>query len=242
MRWKKSPLGNPPALTATSLHLWRANLNLPTPQLQALERILSTDELIRARRFKFLKHQQHFIAARGMLRQLLGRYLQQAPTEILFHYNEHGKPQLTQTPSLHFSVSHSHDWVTYAIGLQPLLGVDIERIHDIAVTDIAQRFFSHTENQQLHHLALSEQRSAFFKLWTCKEAFIKAIGEGMTFPLQNFTIDILANPPHLVNIRDDATAAQSWTLQQFIPADDYIGAVAVKGAVTEWHWWQDDCH
>ena len=125
--WQATPACLPD-LTATAVHVWRANLHCNATQLLQLQRLLSPDEITRAQRFKFPRHQHRFIAARGMLRQLLARYLQQSAADIVFQYTPQGKPHLQANAAIYFNVSHSNDWALYAIGTHPLLGIDIEYI------------------------------------------------------------------------------------------------------------------
>lgn len=238
--WQTAPLILP-ALQVSTVHLWRANLDQANFPIS----LLSVDESHRASRFSFSIHQQRFAAARNILRCILARYLNQPPQSIAFQYNAYGKPGLTASrlaalPSpIYFNLSHSHQWAVYAIGLEEKIGVDVEYTHkELAALEIAQRFFSTNENQQLAQLPANQQLAAFFKLWTCKEAFIKAVGAGLSFPLQEFDVDILNKPPRLLSVRGDLKQAQPWSLRQFSLAADYAAALAVKTPIDAVEYWQ----
>ncbi len=177
--WQKTPAVFP-SLAANAIHVWRTPLNLSADKIHIAQSVLSPDEIERAVKFKFLMHQQKFIVARGTLRYLLGQYLAQSPESIVFQYTDKGKPYIADQ-SIFFSVSHSNDWATYSIGLVEKLGIDVEKIrHDLTIASIAARFFSADESQHLQTLPTAQKTQLFFHLWTCKEAFVKATGHGLT--------------------------------------------------------------
>src|ERR1043166_1017688 len=166
------------------VHVWRAGLDLPPAQLERLHRVLSPDEQEKAAWFHFEKDRQHFTAARGFLRMILGRYLGSDPGELRFSYNSYGKPSLAaefSTPPLRFNLAHSHGLALFAFNCGRELGIDLESIRpDRATEEIAERFFAEAEVAALRSLPLEARVRAFFDCWTRKEAFIKARGMGLS--------------------------------------------------------------
>lgn len=143
---------SPPAtisLPLTELHLWRVNLHRSPDELQIFQSVLSPDEIDRAQRFRQPHHQQRFIAGRGILRSLLGRYLACDPAQLEFHYASHGKPYLAHT-DLQFNLAHSQDWGVYAIVRSQPIGVDLEQIRPIDALDrLLARFFTNEERTEV---------------------------------------------------------------------------------------------
>jgi len=223
------------------VHVWRASLELPAPRVQALQHDLSEEELERAERFHFQRHRNHFIVARGLLRTILGRYLKTEPRRLRFHYGPKGKPELAGKAgqrALHFNVSHSHELALYAITHGREIGVDVERIRpDVASEKIAERFFSPREAGTLRELPAEVRQEAFYTCWTRKEAYLKAIGEGITLRLDQFEVSVTPGEPAiLLNINGDPKEASYWSLKELDPGPGFVGALAVKG-----HGWDLRC-
>lgn len=209
--------------------------------MQCLWQFLVPGEQARAERFIFPKDRTHFVVARGLLRVLLGRYLQRYPQHLYFDYGPHGKPELapdTGDGSLHFNVSHSHGLALYAITRQRDIGVDVEHVRPgFAEEHIAERFFSPREVAVLRALPVALQSTAFFACWTRKEAFIKARGDGLSLPLDQFDVAFApGKPAALLYTAWDSHEAARWTLRDLAPGVGYMGAVAVAG-----HAWQLAC-
>ena len=168
-----------------------------------------------------------------------GHYLQEAPQKINFVYNQYGKPSLAIKHSnrltpLHFNLSHANEIALYAVGLESNIGIDIEYIRkDIDVVAIARRFFSDHENQAMDALTSEEKIKAFFNIWTRKEAFIKALGEGLSFSLKNFDVSYHDSDAKLLSICGDEAAAKDWSLHSLKFENEYVGAVATKGIINE---------
>jgi 4'-phosphopantetheinyl transferase len=212
-------------LDANTICVWQANLKLPDSSLQEFVEILSTDERERANRFHRDSDRSAFIAARGILRTLLGGYLQCNPNNIQFSYSDRGKPFLSNN-SLQFNVSHSHGLALYAIADDRLVGIDVEFIRDIEVEQLAQRFFCDREYQQLCQLSGDRQSEAFFTYWTAKEAYLKATGEGL-IGLQQ--IEILWQGESLSAHPLPPEDSPHFSLQQLHPPSRYAAALAVEG-------------
>lgn len=223
------------------VHVWRATLDQTPSQIQTLLHYLSEDEWARAERFYFEKDRAHFIVARGVLRAVLGSYLNRAPESLSFCYGSHGKPALagkTDGDAIRFNVSHSHGVALYAIARGRDVGIDLERIRlDLAVAEIAERFFSRWETATLRTLPTEAQHQAFFRCWTRKEAYIKARGEGLSLPLDEFDVSLAPREPAAVlRTRRDPSDASRWSLQELTPAAGFVAALAVEG-----HGWRLAC-
>jgi 4'-phosphopantetheinyl transferase len=163
------------------VHLWRSLLILPPERFEHYATLLSIDEQQRAQRFRFARDQQRFTAARGILRMILGRYLNVPPDTLRFTYNSAGKPFLA-TPydqNLSFNLSHAGDWVVYAIAHQRLVGIDLEIWRSVAELDgVIQHICTPEEQQVLRALSDEARQVEFLHYWTAKEAYLKAIGVG----------------------------------------------------------------
>jgi 4'-phosphopantetheinyl transferase len=226
----------PPAeftLAKDEVHIWQAHLNLSEAQCQTLARLLSPDEQQRAQRFYFEQHRQRFIAGRGMLRTILGRYLKLAPHQLQFSYEPRGKPWLADSCGgdwLRFNLSHSEDLALFAVTHDRTIGIDLEQIRPLSDTEqLAKRFFSPREYAAICASPPPQQQVTFFRYWTCKEAYLKATGEGIARLSQ---IEVTLSPdasPSLHDISGNGQVLKNWTLAELIPADDYRAAVAVAG-------------
>jgi 4'-phosphopantetheinyl transferase len=213
-------------------------LDVPEWQVRRLWQTLTADERQRAERFLFEKDRTHFVVSRGLLRVLLGGYLRQDPPHLRFTYGPHGKPALathTGRAPLRFNVSHSHGLALYAVTRGREVGVDVERIRpEIAQEKIAERFFAPREVTVLRRLPPLLQTSAFFACWTRKEAYMKAKGDGLALPLDQFEVSLApGEPAALLRTAWDPQEAAGWALQDLEPAPGYRAAVAVAGH--DWH-------
>lgn len=237
----------PPAdftLSSNDIHIWCACIDLPSLQVQQLAQILSEDELKRAERFYFEQHRNRFIVRRGILRTILSRYLSMEPNQLQFDYGSRGKPTLAETcggDKLRFNLSDSHGFALYAVTGDRDLGVDIEQIRSIEDAEqIAKRFFSPQEYAVLRDLAPSQKQAAFFNCWTRKEAYVKAVGDGLSLPLDGFDVSLSpGEPARLLSIKGDPQSAAHWFLQDLNPVPGYVGAIAVEGfgfSISCWQW------
>lgn len=215
-------------LDSKEVHLWRAELTVNTNELERLRASLSDDEQQRLERFQFPDLQQRFIAARGILRELLATYLQVSPHTLRFEQNRHGKPFLVSDCSmqLRFNLSHSGDLALIAVTHGRDVGIDVERIRSMPLwQQISERFFTAAESAGLRSMAPEQREQAFFEHWVAKEAFVKAIGQGVSFGLDRFELPALADGPLSVG-------AGEWSLMRLRPGRGYAGAVAAAG--TDW--------
>ncbi len=192
---------------------------------------LSPDEVERADRFRFDRHRRAFVLGRAALRALVATYLRIEPHEASFTYGLKGKPALALVPCpLSFNVSNSGDLAAYAFTLDCEIGVDVEhRRRLLEIEGIARRFFASDEVSALMALSEGERPEGFFNCWTRKEAYIKAVGDGLSVPLDSFEVTLQPGvPARMVSLDGSAAAAERWTLHTFTPAPDYAGAIAYQ--------------
>lgn len=230
-------------LPPDEVHVWRASLDQRQDHFGRLMRILSPQERARAERFHFEADRKRCVLARGLLRLLLGHCLGRPADRLQFHYNEFGKPSLAGGlyPPVQFNVSHSGDLVLIAFGRDRALGVDIERMRtDVATEEIATRFFSANECRDLAKTALDARCDAFFACWTRKEAYLKARGDGLSLPLEQFDVSFLpGDEPRLIETRHDPAEVHRWSLRALEAGCGYKAALAVAGVDWKlkcWDW------
>ena len=242
-----SPSFSPPPLDLTlrpdEIHVWCASLDQPVSRFQMLSQTLSLDEHLRAERFHFEKDRKHFIVSRGILRTIFGCYLNIEPNQLQFCYGKNGKPALVDTFGngiIHFNLSCSDGLGLYAFTQDHEIGVDIERIRDIPEMDqIAKQFFSINENDVFVSLPENRKKETFFKFWTCKEAFIKATGDGLSRPLDKFDVSLVqGEPAKLLRIEGDSKEVPYWSIQELKPAFGFAAALAIEGQSWGFHCWQ----
>jgi len=231
---REAPPNGPLDLDRGTVHVWQARLDQFAGRQGQMLELLSADERERAGRFHFADDRSHFIAARALLRTLLGRYLDLPPHQLSFTYGTYGKPALAgegESRALRFNVSHSHGVALYAVARERDVGVDVEYVRrEVVGESIAERFFSAREVATLRALPAEVQPQAFFNCWTRKEAFIKAKGEGLSFPLDRFEVSLdPKEPAALVSVRDDPREASRWSLQALPVEEGYAAALAVEG-------------
>lgn len=230
-------------LDSSEVHVWRASLDLPASRTQRLEQPLSLDEREKAERFYFQKDRKRFIVTRGLLRMILSLYLEIEPGQLRFDYDIYGKPTLARESGeagLCFNLSHSHGIALYAVTRNREIGVDIERVRaDVEIQQIAERFFSPQEYETLCALPSNMQAEAFFACWTRKEAYIKARGEGLAFPLNQFDVSLApGEPAALLSTKGDPQEASRWSLHELDPGPGYVAALAVEGYGWRLKCWQ----
>jgi len=240
--WSQAP--SPLVFPARRVDIWRVLLNEPATA-SALGSVLSGDEIARASRFHFEKDRTHFTRCRSALRDILTSYLAISATDIRFEYLSSGKPQLVaeQNPlALQFNVSHSAGMALIAVGGELRLGVDLEKIRgDVDTKSLAERFFSLRECTGLQSLPDHLRVPGFFACWTRKEAFLKATGDGLSFPLTDFSVTTHPDlDPVLEELRGNPEAGKDWFLADLSVADGYRATVALDGshsrlATYSWH-------
>jgi 4'-phosphopantetheinyl transferase len=206
--------------------------------------MLSKEECERTQRYHFDLDRMRYLVWRGLLRTILARYLRTQPSAIAFSYGPHGKPFLAHESaddSLYFNVSHCENLALFAFTLNnSAIGVDIERVRSMPdLLEISTRFFSARESGELTTLRSDRRQEGFFNCWTRKEAFIKAIGDGLSHPLDSFDVSLAPDTPAQVfSIQRSPAEASKWILQALTPAADYIAALAVRADKLRLCCWQ----
>jgi 4'-phosphopantetheinyl transferase len=223
------------ALDVAEVHLWQASLDGRPADI--FESFLSPDELARANRFHFTEDRTRFVVARGLLRNLLAAYLGISCAELRFSYGAKGKPFLLldgQT-QINFNLSHSHGRAAFAFSRGRELGIDLEYVkEDFEAELIATRFFSRSEVLALRAVPAELRNQAFFNCWTRKEAYIKARGEGLSMPLDEFDVSLRpGEPAALLNNYREEREVERWSMNAIPAPADYVGALVVEG-----HDWQ----
>src|SRR5271156_5628092 len=221
-----------PGLASREIHVWRASLSTDEPTLRRLEATLADQEKARAARFIFERDRDRYIAARGIVRDLLGQYLRCAPQSIEFVYGPHGKPALAGAalrPAICFNLSHSHGLAVLAIGREREVGIDVELIRpEFAGEEVAKRYFSAKEIAELRGLPAQLRVEGFSLCWTRKEAYIKAKGDGLQIPLDSFDVSLSPGRPATLSSVD----APRWSIESFVPSlvsePSYAAAVVAE--------------
>ncbi|MDG4552190.1 MAG: 4'-phosphopantetheinyl transferase superfamily protein [Candidatus Contendobacter sp.] len=230
-----------PELAADEVHLWLATLDRPPLPLPALAATLTVDERERAARFRFSEHRDRFIAGRGLLRELLGRYLDRSAAALRIEPGAHGKPALAGADigaELHFNLSHSSDRVLYAVAHREV-GVDLERLdRSVNHAAIIERVCAPREWAAFRALPAERLQSAFFACWTRKEAIAKALGGGLASGLRTFEVccrpDV--DPDKRASVRDGQ--GREWSVLNLEPESGWIGALAAMDADWRWRGWR----
>jgi 4'-phosphopantetheinyl transferase len=227
-------MGSGLQLAGNEAHVWLIPLSGQDDRDPSDFSPLSEDEVQRAHRFHFDRDRFRFIAARAAMRNILAQYLGTAAGELTFSYTPKGKPGLApdfRKPALQFNLSHSRDFALLALTRHSRVGADIEFIDSERATgDIATRFFSPAEITTLEALPAVARVEAFFQCWTRKEAYLKALGAGLSVPLDSFDVAFGPGvPPALLRLADSSSAASPWTLYDIVAPPGYAAAVAVEG-------------
>lgn len=222
-----------PQLLPSEVHTWLCGLNRDAEQIAALQSPLSPDESHGAQRYRFDADRNEFIITRGTLRKLLAMYLSARPAELRFAYSSNGRPAVAGPAfgnPVDFNISHSGGMALLAFSRGCRIGTDIERVRrDFHTGEIAGRFFSAAERAALRELPVEQRYEAFFRCWTRKEAFIKALGEGLSRPLDEFDVSLAPGAPAaLLATRPNAGEATRWSLWNIAVPCEYAAALAVE--------------
>jgi 4'-phosphopantetheinyl transferase len=230
---RRMPIPNRPLLEDDEVHIWRSVIDLPDAHIQDFEKVLTPDECARANGFRFKTDRDRFVAARGLLRAILARYLGTHPGQLRFRYGPYGKPALDGEigKTIRFNLSHANGLALYAVARDRELGVDLEQVrpHSLDQT-IVEQYFSDQENAMLGALSLHEGPEAFFRHWTRKEAYLKAHGEGLSgLPRQpDFSLEGGA-PLTLGTTEETNHQGARWLLRDLDPGPGYVAAIAIEG-------------
>jgi 4'-phosphopantetheinyl transferase len=224
----------PPTLSKNHVHVWCFDINRTAAELPSLRALLSDEEAQRATRFQADLHRTWFIARRALLRRLLGWYLDRDPHDVVMTVNAFGKPQLAETgAALRFNASRAGGVAVVALTQERAIGVDIERLyaHPDHVA-ISERYFSTEETARLRGVDERDRDNLFFTLWTAKEAWVKALGGGLSVPLNQCRVGFATDrPPCLVTDPQHPGDSRAWSLRMFSVGDEHIGAIVRDGEI-----------
>lgn len=218
----------PPVISGDDIHIWHIDLSDLADSPPNLFQLLSTDERKRASRYHFETDRNSFVVRRAVLRMLLSFYVGQKAEGLQFTYNNFDRPSLEAKLPLCFNASSSNKVGIVAVALDTRIGIDIELV-DIAFPklEIAEKYFSAHEANAIRDLPPELQTAAFFDCWTKKEAYIKALGDGMSHPLPNLTIS--SDKQELFSVAATSIETKGWCITSFIPQQDYIASMAYEG-------------
>jgi 4'-phosphopantetheinyl transferase len=238
-QWRFTPAS--PALAPNRVDVWYIHLEDAAQPVSTLAALLDADERERAARFHFDVHRRYFIVAHGMLRLILAHYLHCPPDTIRCQTNAAGKPALAAGGELRFNLSHSGDLALVAVAAGREVGVDVEFMRPLEdIKRLVARTFSPCEAAAWGHLPESQQREGFFNCWTRKEAFIKALGQGLLYPLDQFDVSLEpGEPARLLRVGGNPQEAKRWSLRALEAGAHYAAALAVEGgdwSFTSWQW------
>jgi 4'-phosphopantetheinyl transferase len=221
-------------LTENQVDIWSIHLCGEEWEMQQCRRLLSPDEVQRADRFYFEKHRRRFTRARAAMRQILSGYSRVPPEELTFSYGQQGKPQLAgklESCGVRFNLSHTEEMALLAVTQNQDAGIDIESVNsEFATEEIAERFFSAGEVLRLNALPVAEKADAFFACWTRKEAYIKAVGGGLSVPLDSF--EVAFGPgvaPALLLVKGEPNEMCRWSMYEVKVTQGYRAALVVEG-------------
>jgi 4'-phosphopantetheinyl transferase len=217
-------------LAGDEVHVWQAQLDPEGPALARLAATLSRGEHERAARFAFPVHGRRYVAAHGWLRLVLAAHLDQAPADLELTGVAGEKPRLAGHTDLRFNLSHSEDVAVIAVARDHELGVDVERLRPLDDLEaLAAATLSPAEAVAWAALPEPLRLPAFLETWTRKEAFLKAVGEGLARPLDSFDVTVApGDPVRLLRVAGDAGAPARFELRALRPADGFVGTLAVE--------------
>jgi 4'-phosphopantetheinyl transferase len=232
------------ALGRDEVHVWRITLDWPPARLRALNAILSINEQQKADGFHFALDRARYVVGRGVLRTILSRCMKREAKQLCFGCSTFGKPYLAAGSNdipVQFNISHSGEVVLIAFTVGRAVGIDVERMRtDLEVDRIATSVFSPYERLALQSFPAHLRFHAFFDCWTRKEAYVKAIGNGLSLPLAQFDVCFLpGHDPALLATRPDTAEARRWQIKAVDVGPDYRAAVAVEGTGCQlkiWDW------
>jgi 4'-phosphopantetheinyl transferase len=215
------------------IHIWLIDINnYLQPNFAAY---LDDQEIERAQRFKFIKDRNCFIGSHAALRMLLGKYCSCDPCAITYEYTANNKPILTGNNLIKFNLSHSHSQAIIAVTKNHPVGIDIEYMQEKKIlAELAKRFFSTQEYAEYKSLPAQQKTLGFYNCWTRKEAFVKALGIGITCPLKSFSVNLTPEiHAKILSMHKNKGDISQWQLYGFIPAKQYCAAIAWCGPEKE---------
>lgn len=221
-------------ISSGEVHVWYAYLDVAHGKDNHQATLLSADERDRASRFVFKQDNARYTATRGILRRLLGGYLQADPAEIRFSYGTCGKPELAGSLSgqLRFNLSHAGNWAIYAISQNHTVGIDMEPLtQNLPWQQLTPLVFSANEQAEFAEIPLAEKTAAFLRGWTRKEAYVKGCGQGLSLSLDSFDVPLgTLDERRPVAMPNDRNRTADWWLCPINPIPNFAAALAVHGA------------
>lgn len=232
----------PSTIDSGEVHIFCVSMNQPGSRLQEFFQALSSNEVKKKDRFHFVKDRDRYVIRHGVLRKILGSYLDVPACSVDIEYTEYGKPIIMGNNDdswLQFNLTSSRDLALIAVTRMNPIGVDLEyMIDDFPYMDIALKYFSSGEMRQLYALPEESHKRAFFDGWARKEAYVKARGEGLSIPLDRFEVSICpGDRAELLHHDDDLHESFRWSLQAIDLGDHYAAAFAVEGPLCECTFW-----
>ncbi len=218
-------------LTACDVHVWRAGLDASPGDLDALRALLDEDERGRAAAFAFERDRRRYLASHAALREILAGCLGTEPAGLAFALGPHGKPRLADAQNagdLRFNMSHSGEVALYAVARGREVGIDVEVIrHDLEFEQMANQFFCPSEAAAIRDASGEEKALAFFECWVRKEAWVKAVGCGLSVPLDRFEVPMPA--PESPRVLQPKHEPGAWSVQLLDVGPGHAAALVVEG-------------
>jgi len=220
--------------------VWSIPLGVGSQALPALSQLLSADERARAGRFRLERDRHRYIAGRAALRTLLGLYVDCPGEQIEFTYAKNGKPFIRRERGglrPYFNVSHSGSVALMGFCMSAEIGIDIELVREMPdAENIVRRFFAREEVEQWTALPAALRTRGFFECWTRKEAFVKALGDGLSMPLDEFEVVFGPGDAPAIRFRQQ-DGRRAWSIFDVTPLPDYSAALAIPGAAWDLRCW-----
>lgn len=244
MPWQPSP--DTIHLANDTVHVWLASLRWSARQIEVMQAGLSSREILRAQRFVQHRDADRYTVSHAILRKLLGRYLGVEPDTIGYSYNDYGKPYMQPVADhsdvIYFNMAYSQDLALYAFTRgNPALGIDIEHLRsDIDCQQLAQSVFTADEYTRLCQLADADRYRAFFKIWTRKEAYVKAQGQGLSLGLDSFDVSHAIGTAESSGLSEFTLLdrhAMLWTIKDLAISAQYAAAIAIRGTMPTLSYW-----
>ena len=230
-QWKSAP--GEFRIDRNTVHVWRAYLQPALASERKFVDSLSQGEIDRAKRFIRQSDRDRYIFAHGLLRSILGAYVGCEPQQLVFETKEYHKPFLVSpvgSNEIQFNLSHSKDMILIAVTGGTAVGIDVEHVRRVPdAPQIVNRFFSADERRFLNSLPPADFKEGFFDCWTSKEAFIKGIGKGLSYPLDKFSVIFSSEElDGMIYVHDGPVEAYGWKIIRLFPGPGYSGALAIE--------------
>jgi 4'-phosphopantetheinyl transferase len=224
------------SIAGREIHVWDVALDAAGVKAESMASYLAASELERAEGFRFARDRRRFVLSHGWLRLLLSAYTGVGPAKLAFTFGPEGKPSLADmgsVPEVHFNLSHAHERMLLAVTRGQRVGVDLEYVRPPADgAGVARAICSAREYAVLTRLAGEAWLNAFFTYWICKEAFVKACGVGLSYPMSK--IELVLDPTPRLMLADDAPGVdRGWALTMLSLTSGYVGAVVAEGSIAQ---------